>query len=252
MTASGGAGGPWWSQYYREDYLASVRGILTPERTRREVAFISEAASLRVGDRVADVGCGEGRHALELGCRGCSVTAVDQNPEFLARGAAAARREGLAVRFVEADMRLAQPGPFDLVLWLFTSFGFFPDAENLDMLRAWRKELAAHGQVVIDVWNRERILRDFAPVAERRVGQHATLREERAWDAASGRLEVRYTFAPQEGEPRRYRASFRLYGAEELAALLDGVDLAVRGVYGGLDGSAWSRSAPRLVVFAQG
>ena len=60
--------------------------------TEQEVGFLVDALGLETGERVLDVGCGPGRHALALARRGIDVVGVDLSEEFitLARDAAAA------------------------------------------------------------------------------------------------------------------------------------------------------------------
>ncbi len=55
------------------------------------------------GLSVLDLGCGDGRLALALARRGAAVLGADAAPSRLAQAAEAARREGLAVRFLAAD-----------------------------------------------------------------------------------------------------------------------------------------------------
>jgi SAM-dependent methyltransferase len=52
--------------------------------TRQEIDFLVDALGLEVGMRVLDVGCGPGRHAIELADRGIAVHGVDLSPEFVA------------------------------------------------------------------------------------------------------------------------------------------------------------------------
>lgn len=241
----------WFRPYYGDDYAASVRGLLNRERTQGEVNFILQATGLREGASVVDLGCGEGRHALEFARRGCKVAALDLNPAFLDRGREQASHEASTVRWVCADMRTPQPGPYDLVLLLFQSFGFFSDAENLHLLRDWRRELTPQGQIVVDVWNRERILSDFTPLAERTVAVGFTVAEERTWDPATQRLQVHYTYRWDDGRRHAYDASFRLYGKEELQSLLVEAGFSVRGSFGSLFGDGWAPDAPRLVVLGE-
>jgi len=51
--------------------------------TRQEIDFLADALSLRVGQRVLDVGCGPGRHAVELARRGIRVHGVDISEPFV-------------------------------------------------------------------------------------------------------------------------------------------------------------------------
>lgn len=64
---------------------------------------------------VLDLGCGAGRDAVYLARQGRRVVAVDRLPDALARAADLARRQGVGLELVEADLRRAlpdlRPGP---------------------------------------------------------------------------------------------------------------------------------------------
>ena len=47
------------------------------KNTVAEVDFVLEELSLPPGSRILDVGCGTGRHAVELARRGYQITGVD-------------------------------------------------------------------------------------------------------------------------------------------------------------------------------
>lgn len=78
--------------------------------TSQEVAFLAEAMGLREGHRVLDVGCGPGRHALELAGRGIEVVGVDISHRFVDLATDAATDAGLPARFVRHDARHLESG----------------------------------------------------------------------------------------------------------------------------------------------
>ena len=57
------------------------------KNTVLEVDFLLEELSLQPGDSILDVGCGTGRHSIELARRGYAVTGIDLSSEMLARAA---------------------------------------------------------------------------------------------------------------------------------------------------------------------
>jgi SAM-dependent methyltransferase len=66
--------------------------------------FLAEHLTRLPRGRALDVACGDGRHALYLARRGWRVDAVDFSHAALVRLLAAARREGLVVHAIQADL----------------------------------------------------------------------------------------------------------------------------------------------------
>jgi len=64
----------------------------------------------RAGERILDLGCGDGALTEKLAALGCKVVAVDSSPQFVE----AAKRRGLDVRRVDGE-RLTFDGEFDAV-----------------------------------------------------------------------------------------------------------------------------------------
>src|SRR2546430_17564863 len=99
-------------------------------QTLREVEFISDALMPAAGVELLDVGCGYGRHAIELVQRGFAVTGLDLSLPLLIRAADEAQRRALSVNFVHADMRaMAFEKQFDGAYCMLTSFCNF-DEDN--------------------------------------------------------------------------------------------------------------------------
>lgn len=101
------------------------------EASERMTDLMVEKLGARPGDRILDVGCGNGRPALRLAeVSGASVLGVNIAPGQVAAAAERAERAGMAdrVSFTVADagdLRLA-PGSFDGA-WLFESLLHMPD-----------------------------------------------------------------------------------------------------------------------------
>jgi SAM-dependent methyltransferase len=116
--------------------------------------LIARHASLDRYPRVLDVACGRGRHSLNFAQRGYQVTGVDLAPSAIQKASDQAKNLGLEARFIVGDMREALNDRFDLIVNLFTSFGYFStDAENEIPLKAMAEMLNPDGQIWIDFLN---------------------------------------------------------------------------------------------------
>ena len=65
--------------YYKEIW----RSYIPPELTVKETDFMIRHFNLQPGNKVLDIMCGYGRHAIALAEKGISVTAVDNLSEYI-------------------------------------------------------------------------------------------------------------------------------------------------------------------------
>jgi len=248
---SGADGRPWFDSYFGEDYalLYPDKGPATGEN---EAKAIIAGLALRPGARVLDVGCGPGRHALALARRGFAVTGLDRSATLLGHAAAARDREGLSLDLRLGDMRgLPLPGdePYDAVLSLFTSFGYFSDGENEQVARGMAESLAPGGRLLLDLNNRELLERAHGTrIWNERPGGY--LLDEFAYDADARRF-LGNRILLTEGRERRYPFDHRAYSEPEIRALLKRVGLRVLAVYGSLERTPFNARASRMVVVAE-
>ncbi len=119
----------------------------------QEVSFLLEELSASPGMRLLDVGCGPGRHAIELARRGLEVVGIDLSPDFLAVARQRSREAGVGLSLFEMDAG-AMPfeEEFDLALSLCEgAFGL--GISDLTMLRAMRRALRPGGRLAVGAPN---------------------------------------------------------------------------------------------------
>jgi SAM-dependent methyltransferase len=81
------------------------------------IAFVAERCGVGPGSPVLDLGCGPGQLAVAFACLGCTVTAIDPEPDMLAAAAKHAAASGVTINLVEGSSYNlgACRGPFQLV-----------------------------------------------------------------------------------------------------------------------------------------
>lgn len=227
-----------WFETFSED-LWLLRG----SDREPEARFIGKALRLRKGQRVLDAPCGDGGVAVHLARRGIHVTGVDRVPGFISRARRRFGREKLPGDFRVLDLRgLDYEGQFDAAYNWYGSFGYFDDAENLDVLRRLARSLRPAGRLLIDQPNREHILRHF-----RARHQRGAVTTTVKWRPKTRRVDATWTIR-RGSRSRRCRSSMRLYSPGEFRRLFGRAGLEVVAMFGDPEGSAYRRGSRRLVV----
>lgn len=215
-----------------------------------EVDNVIRLLGISQGAHVLDLGCGPGRHSMELARRGFQVTGVDRTASYLEQAKQRAEREGLNIELVNADMRhFRRPGTYDTVVNLYTTFGYFEDPEDdrrvLDNIHA---SLKTGGKLVMEMMGKEVLGRIFRERDWCEVDGVLFLEERKLspnWD----RTENRWIIVDGSGR-RDFTLSLRLYSAVELCSLLGRSGFHSISTFGGLSGIPYDHAANRLVAVA--
>ncbi len=216
-----------------------------------DVEGVIELAGIAAPAQVLDLGCGPGRHTLELARRGFRVTGVDLSKFLLDEARRRAREAGLAVEFVERDMReFRWDGEFDCALNLFTSFGFFEDpADDRRVVENVFHALKSGGAFVLDTLGKEILARVFKSRDWREHDGEFWLYERTVQNDWSW-MENRWIVV-REGVQKEFRISHRIFSAAELSRLMLECGFERVDAYGDFAGSPYDQDARRLVVVAR-
>ena len=232
----------WFEQWFGEEYH-DLYPHRDDEDARRAVALIRSIVTWGNGDRILDLACGPGRHAAELARWGGRVIGFDLSRAMLRRA-----RARTAAPLVRGDMRALpfRMGSFALAVNLFTSFGYFvDDDEHRRVVQQVVAALAPGGHFVLDYLNAEHVRRTLK-LTEQATGGDVVVT--RRIDAAN-RFVIKEIELRDEG--RRFQERVRLYGADELAALLTEAGLRVTSRFGDYDGGRAAPTAPRVILVAE-
>jgi len=202
------------------------------------------------GVSVLDLCCGPGRHSLELARNGFSIIGVDRTQTYLETARKQAEIEGLKVEFIQEDMRsFCKPNAFDVVINLFTSFGYFEDIkDDKQVITNVYRSLKNKGVFLIDIMGKEVLARVFCERNWHEVDNNIVLEERKICKNWSW-IDNRWILI-KDGKKEEYKISHRIYSAVELIALLNECGFNLIDVYGDLTGEPYDHTAKRLILVA--
>ncbi len=245
-----GSRSSWFANFYDENFLQLVENAATQAQAAEEIDFLLSKIKLSDKGRIADIGCGTGRHVLEMAARGLDVWGFDLNPEFIATAILDLPSETTA-NFVCADMRDALPRDFDLICSFYNSIGFFSDEENQSCLDRWARDLNPKGYLYLDLWNAAPIRAH--PRSERSFGlpNGGTAHEQGELSEDARFVDRTYTYRTGVGKPVIRKTRFRLYSQGEIESCLSRAEFSISNQYGAIDGSTFAPDSPRMITIAQ-
>ncbi len=232
-------------QQWYEKFLVNSKGHIDEEAhisgTAGEVDFIERELELDTSAAILDIGCGTGRHAIELAKRGHSVTAIDLSESQLERARMKAAAANVHVQFVKADARaLDCTDEFDAVVLLDAAFGEMEtDEMDFEILKNASRACKRRGVFILVTTNGlyplYHSVKDFINAHyKREVVTTST------FDLLTFRERSEYEHVDDDDNKRLLKCNERYYVPPEMTWLLKTVGFSEIGIYGAELGN-WSR-----------
>jgi ubiquinone/menaquinone biosynthesis C-methylase UbiE len=252
------------------DYWAEIADA---RPTEKQVSFIRK--TVKPFGLILDLSCGDGRHSIPLAESGYEIVGLDVSSRLLTLAKRSANEKDVKVELIHADMQNMpfRPGAFAAVLSLDTSFGYFPSEDQAQhVLTEVSKILVEGGSFVVDVFNREPLLRKYR--INFKVEAMPLLRVLRRFPSFGHLLKwceypsfymIQQRTVIENGRKLRDNWVFRdkktekvtfvqhvvwLYSLLRLERLLKGAGLRIGGVYGSYEGEKYTDHSSRLIVLS--
>lgn len=216
---------PWYIEMF-ENYAEGYDRESYTHGTLQEVDFIETELKRVKCISILDIGCGTGRHSIELARRGYSVTGFDLSEAQLAGARKKAAEAGVNVRFMHADARdFSFPDPFDAAIMICE--GAFPLMETDEMNHRILENAAAlirpGGLFILTTLNAlfpiHNDVNQF--ITENSVSGFESIEER--FDLLTFRSHSRFTFTDDAGIKKTMTSNERYYVPSEIAWMLKGL-----------------------------
>ena len=151
----------WFASWFDTSYYHILYKHRNFSEAQEFVQNLVSFLEIKKDKLLLDLGCGKGRHAVYLNKLGFNIIGADLSKNSIKF---AKKFENETLRFVEHDMRNPFKNKFDVILNLFTSFGFFEDDnEDIEILKNIKNGLNPNGMAVIDFMNSKKVIANLIP-----------------------------------------------------------------------------------------
>jgi SAM-dependent methyltransferase len=212
---------------------------------------VEKALSLTTpnGKDALDLCCGPGRCSIALAQAGFKVTGVDRTEFLLKKARSKARAVKAEVEWIRMDMRdFVRPEAFNLVLSMFTSFGYFDNKrEDLEVLKHILTSLKSGGVCLIDVAGKEWLAKIFQPTTSNILPDGTKLIQRHKIFDGWTRVQNEWMLI-RKGRAKSFKFHHTIYSGQELKDRMEQIGFTNLKLFGSLDGDEYGPNANRLIV----
>lgn len=229
-----------WEQFFDQE-APNYDQLCFTQNTLNEVEFLIGLLDLPPGAAILDLGCGTGRHAVELARKGFAVTGIDLSTGMLAQAKEKAKAAKVEIEWIKADAsKFALDKQFDAVICLCEgSFGLLGNADDaneqpLAILRNVSRSLKPNGKTLFTMLNAFKMIRERSQA-----------------DVEQGRFDPLTMSTTTDCAPEGQSAISlreRAFTPTEITLLFQLAGLTVLNIWGGTAGN-WGKRAIELDEF---
>lgn len=240
----------WYKEWFNSDNYLKVYSHRDVTEAERLVNLIVNNINSVAGNKVLDMACGSGRHAIIFASKGYEVTAIDLSKNLIATAEANAKAQNVNIEFVNSDiLEFSSITKFNLTVNLFTSIGYFDDDEdNFKIIKKAFDLLTDRGMFVIDYFNKNYLLKNLIPTTVF-SDNGSRITQNRFIDGNRVRKNITIE---NNGKIDEFYESVRLYSNDELISSLKGAGFRIMKKFGDYEGNDFEEDpSQRLIIFAQ-
>ncbi|BDQ02411.1 class I SAM-dependent methyltransferase [Ignavibacterium sp.] len=240
----------WFVEWFNTDEYLNVYKHRNENDAECHIRFLLSKIKLPPNASVLDLACGAGRHSILLAKVGYKVTGVDLSARLLNEARFNAEKENLDIEFIQSDLRqFTASKKFDLVLNLFTSFGYFEtDDENFLLFQKAYSLLNSNGYFVLDYFNKNHLEKNLVEYSEESNENYIIKQERKIVDQ---RVNKKITII-RNGNSKVYFESVKLYESNLLTLKLKEFGFEIINLFGDFLGNEFDEiSSPRFIAICK-
>jgi len=240
----------WFKDWFNTKEYQEVYQHRNDADARELFSLIMDHIEIPEEGKVLDLACGSGRHSVLFAKKGFDVTAMDLSENLLKVAKNNAWKEAVKVKFIEADIRhFWLNEKFDLVVNLFTSFGYFEkDEENFSIFATASGMLKPGGYFVFDFMNRGYVENNLVKESKGQVAGEVIIQKRRI----EGDRVIKDIIICNNGITKTFYESVKMYRLDELVKAVSEKGLAIKQTFGDFKGNKYiEESSPRIIIVAQ-
>jgi SAM-dependent methyltransferase len=224
-------------QWYEElftNYANKYENEVFTQGTLGEVDFIEKEIDYDKNCKILDIGCGTGRHDIELAKRGYNVTGIDLSESMLTKAREKAEKAAVNLNLHLADARKLQfEDQFDLVIMLCE--GAFPlmetDEMNFEILKNAAKALKKNGKFIFTTLNGlYPLYHSVKEFMDSNMMDGAN--KDNSFDLMTFRDKSTFEMEDDDGNSRVLRCNERYYVPSEITWLLKSLNFSKIDIFG--------------------
>jgi SAM-dependent methyltransferase len=223
-----------WYQQLFENFAGNYERESFVQGTMGEVDFIEQEINFDKSKTILDVGCGTGRHSVELAARGYSMTAFDLSPTMIRKARNNAAVRGVQIDFSIRDARsFRYRRQFDCAIMMCE--GSFPlmenDEMNFSILKSIHRALKPGGKIIFTTLNGLfplfHSVKDFINSADSAGKNHNN-----SFDLMTFRDHSDYEITDDDGKVMTLKCNERYYVPSEIHWLLSSLGFTKIAIHG--------------------
>lgn len=240
----------WFKDWFSSELYLSVYKHRDDADAKKIIDLIRAETNLQMGSKVLDAACGAGRHANYMQSLGYDVTGFDLSKTLLRYAVEEAKVSGLAKNYLCSDIRnVPLKTKYDLIVNLFTSFGYFEtDEENFRFIETAYDLLNEQGFYVLDYLNEKYVKENLVESSEKKINEQKIIEKR----MISGERVIKEIIIFDKGKEIPYLESVRLYSSEYLEKKFRDIGFKIKNIFGNYDGNSFDKNiSPRLIFILQ-